>query len=424
MESMKSVITCDMEGRITSFNKGAESIFGYGADEVIDRKRVSLFSPGETVLEHVPAWLKKADEEGEYVGKTVFVRKDNTRFAAKIKITPTFKDKKTGERLGYCGVSEVIDEPLEKVRPSISKGTHILKWLIAMRAPFTGASILACILAGFSSKLWLTAPFVAFGALLSVVGLHLYANVVNDIHDVERGVDDANNGYFLALSGGSRVVELGLFTQDEMRALARRILVVTAVVGSLTLLAGNRYALGVGLLGLVLGAGYTAPPLYLIARKGLGELTIALTFGPLIFFGYDTLAAESWFAMSSNSWILGTMVGLWTAGILWANQIPDAASDRRTGKTNLLVTMGESSSWLFYALLMCAPGAIALLYPPSFLSGVSQVLVAALILVAGSALTLRYRATWDSRDFVVVNKGTIAIQHLGTIALIVLAAFS
>ena len=29
---IKSVITCDMEGRVETFNKGAEQIFGYSSD--------------------------------------------------------------------------------------------------------------------------------------------------------------------------------------------------------------------------------------------------------------------------------------------------------------------------------------------------------------------------------------------------------
>ena len=62
---LKSVITCDMEGRIETISKGSEKIFGCQEDELIGKKRVSIFSPGETVLEHVPTWLKTASEEGE-----------------------------------------------------------------------------------------------------------------------------------------------------------------------------------------------------------------------------------------------------------------------------------------------------------------------------------------------------------------------
>ena len=33
-----SVITCDLEGRIETFNPNAEKLFGYSADEVIGKK--------------------------------------------------------------------------------------------------------------------------------------------------------------------------------------------------------------------------------------------------------------------------------------------------------------------------------------------------------------------------------------------------
>ena len=61
----KSTITCDMEGRILTMNDGAEQVFGYPKDELIGKKRVSLFSPGEIVLQNVEGWLNEAVKEGE-----------------------------------------------------------------------------------------------------------------------------------------------------------------------------------------------------------------------------------------------------------------------------------------------------------------------------------------------------------------------
>ena len=52
---MKSVITCDMEGRVLTMNNGAEQIFGYKKQEIIGKKRVSIFSPGEIVIQNVEA---------------------------------------------------------------------------------------------------------------------------------------------------------------------------------------------------------------------------------------------------------------------------------------------------------------------------------------------------------------------------------
>ena len=87
---MKSVITCDMEGRILTMNDDAEKIFGYNKSELIGKKRVSIFSEGEIVLQNVLMWLKNANKDGFYETKTNFIKKDGTKFAAKIRITPNF----------------------------------------------------------------------------------------------------------------------------------------------------------------------------------------------------------------------------------------------------------------------------------------------------------------------------------------------
>jgi len=140
----KSVITCDLEGRIETYNQGAKEIFGYQAEEVIGKKRVSLFSPGQIVLEFVPNWLKVASEQGEYRTKTVFLDRDRIPVAAEIRITPTFKD---GQQIGYCGVTEVLDNVKpEEVAPNISYMTRIFSWFVITRAPFLTAIIIPILL--------------------------------------------------------------------------------------------------------------------------------------------------------------------------------------------------------------------------------------------------------------------------------------
>ena len=44
---MKSVITCDMEGVIETINPDGEKLFGYSKEELVGKKRVSLFSAEE-----------------------------------------------------------------------------------------------------------------------------------------------------------------------------------------------------------------------------------------------------------------------------------------------------------------------------------------------------------------------------------------
>ena len=57
-DKIKSIITCDLDGKVETFSEGAEKIFGYKKKEVIGKKRVSYFSQGEVVLGHVVNWLK------------------------------------------------------------------------------------------------------------------------------------------------------------------------------------------------------------------------------------------------------------------------------------------------------------------------------------------------------------------------------
>ena len=76
---MKSVITCDMEGRVLTMNDDAEKVFGYKKSEIIGKKRVSIFSPGEIVLQNVGEWLSKANKFGEFVTKTYFLKSINQK---------------------------------------------------------------------------------------------------------------------------------------------------------------------------------------------------------------------------------------------------------------------------------------------------------------------------------------------------------
>ena len=62
-EKIKSVITCDLDGKIETLSKGAIKLFGYTEDEMIGKGRVSDFSSGEIVLGHVVNWLNYALEK-------------------------------------------------------------------------------------------------------------------------------------------------------------------------------------------------------------------------------------------------------------------------------------------------------------------------------------------------------------------------
>ena len=70
-QTVRGIVTCDLEGRIETFDQGAQTLFGYAPEELIGRKRVSIFSPGMIVLGHVGRWLKRARSEPYRITSTV-----------------------------------------------------------------------------------------------------------------------------------------------------------------------------------------------------------------------------------------------------------------------------------------------------------------------------------------------------------------
>jgi len=431
---MKSVITCDMEGRVLTMNDDAVKIFGYKKEEIIGKKRVSIFSPGEIVIQNVGNWLATADKLGEFVGKTYFLKKDGTKINAKISIRPTFADGKSNAQTGYCGVTEVIDED---VTVPINLSTKIIKGVAITRVPFTSASIfpmlaIAAYYAGLGDGLFsVTSLLLAvFGVLL----LHLSSNVFNDYFDVSDGTDEANNEYFqpggAAITGGSRAIELGIITLNKTKTVATSLLLASLLVAGFLFyniyqvtgaISNVEGALAVGLSGLFLGYFYTARPLRLVARRGLGELAIFLAFGPLLTLGTGyAISAETIGFLSSEFYMLlslGVPFGFLTTNILYINQFPDAESDAKTGKNHLVVTLGKKAArWGYLVILSLA------FYSSVYLNDLLNVhenfnsnvfLVGnAVLYLFGLSIFMKLLKNYQKRELVNANIQTIILQTL------------
>lgn len=404
-----SVITCDLEGRIETFNDGAQRIFGYSAQEVVGRKRVSLFSPGDVVLGHVPAWLKQASQKGEFETDTVFVRKDGSALAAHIRITPTMRD---GQQIGFCGQTrELPDVDPKAIWPKQSVATRIFKAVVIGRLPFLTASLIPALLAAA----WVTAspgapasfPWALFGLVMAGAAfLHLAANLFNDYFDWISGTDEQNNDYFLPFSGGSRSIELGLITPRTLFVYATLALGVAAACGATLFFMDRPLVLAFGAVGALSGFFYTAPPLRLAARRGLGELFVGLNFGPLMTAGAAYTLRGS---VETGDFLIGIPMGLLTTAILWVNEIPDTPADIRAGKVHLVAAMGVARArWGYLALLLTAFGAaVGLAVAGVAPVGSLLVLLAVPLAAWTSVKVVRHYA---DRSLVKASAGTIGLH--------------
>jgi len=449
---MKSVIICDMEGLITNLNDGAIKMFGYDSKELVGKKRVSIFSPGEIVLQNVLGWLKNANETGEHNTKTNFVRKDGSTFSAKIKITPNFADGKDKPQTGYCGITEEIDE---NVNIKINLGTKIIKGVAITRVGFASASLfpvflVGCYYAGIGDSLFspLSLTLTTFGILF----FHLFSNLYNDFFDVTHGTDEANTEYFNAgmnspilkgaqLSGGSRAVELGLITLKGTKNLANIMFflgVITAAgilylsflnTGSTSNLINSAL---IAIIGVLIGYFYTAKPIRLSSLYGLGELSIFLAFGPLLTLGTGFAISNDTIGLFTSEFynllILGIPIGLLTTNILFINQYPDYTSDKEVGKNNLVVLLGKKSSRWVYALnLAIAVG--SLYYISENIISASQSTLFMFLLIPITMLYAFYLITglfknYASRSLIKYNIHTIYFHMIFSfIYMIILANF-
>jgi PAS domain S-box-containing protein len=103
-----AILMLDPEGRIASWNAGAERIKGYKANEIIGQ-HFSRFYPTEDVEAGKPAYeLKVASERGRYEEEGWRIRKDGSRFWAHVVIT-ALRDG-TGRLRGFAKVTRDITE--------------------------------------------------------------------------------------------------------------------------------------------------------------------------------------------------------------------------------------------------------------------------------------------------------------------------
>ncbi len=189
-------------------------------------------------------------------------------------------------------------------------------------------------------------------SLLGSVSLHIGTNVTNEIYDVRKGVDQITS------PRASQAILKGRITEREAFALAVAAFAVATIVGSGLVAARGVPILALGLLGLVGGYFYTAPPFeYKFHALGL-PLVFAL-MGPLMVAGSyyaisGTLAPEVFWA--------SLPVGLLVTAILHGNEWRDITEDTRTaGSATFASRFGRRTSyWTYVALVSGAYMALAL----------------------------------------------------------------
>jgi len=229
---------------------------------------------------------------------------------------------------------------VERVRRRAAATYEILR-------PFAYTASAIPVLAGgalavVDSRLYVL-PFLA--ALAGGMLLHSGTNVINEVYDVRKGIDTITSPRMSHAVLKGRVSERGAY------AFAIGLFAAAVAVGTYLVWLRGPAIVGLGLLGIVAGYTYTAPP-FQYKYRAMGVPTVFLLMGPIMVGG-------SYFAITGlwdvRALVLSIPVGLLVAAILHGNEWRDISEDTRAGINTLSNRLGRD--WAHYGYLSLVIGA-------------------------------------------------------------------
>ena len=102
------IIMLDPDGKVASWNEGAERIKGYSAGEIIGRHFSVFYPPEERDAHDIAEELATADREGRFESEGWRIRKNGSRFWGDVVITP-LRDE-IGTLLGFSKITRDLSE--------------------------------------------------------------------------------------------------------------------------------------------------------------------------------------------------------------------------------------------------------------------------------------------------------------------------
>lgn len=250
------------------------------------------------------------------------------------------------ERAGWLNA---VREAARELPHALAKAARRRKcgaWLRIMRLQFYAMTLLAYLLGSFGAAALAGSalrPWPLVLGFLCLFLIELTSVLVNELRDFGTDKLNANAGPF---NGGSRVLVDGDLTPAEV---GRGLGVVRALFGmaAIALVLAlppdhSRFTIVAALvLGIVLGIGYTAPPLKL-AYRGWGELDVAFTHSFfMIACGWVLQGGEVWHPIP---WGLGVPLSFAVFAAITLSHIPDCPADRAVGKGTWAVLAGNRAA--------------------------------------------------------------------------------
>ena len=228
----------------------------------------------------------------------------------------------------------------------------VVTYIAATRPPFILASVMP-ILLGLAYSFYESHTLHWFNALLTLLAgmlLHAAVNVLNDYYDALNGTDELNTERLFPFTGGSRFIQNGVFTRHQTLVYGLGLILATICIGLYLVSFAGVALFWLGLFGVLLGWGYSAPPLSLNSR-GLGELSVLAGFWLLPLGAMLVQTGE----LSLTLLAVSLPVGLLTANLLYINQFPDRKADIQARKLHWVARLQpQTARWGYVVIALLA----------------------------------------------------------------------
>ena len=187
--------------------------------------------------------------------------------------------------------------------------------------------------------------------LVGAAAIYLFEigkNAINEYIDYLSGVDQfVTPDKRTPFSGGKKTIIDGKLSLKENLVIGIITVALGCLLGFFVVFTREFAVIWFGLAGVFFALFYSLPP-FQFAYRGLGELVVGLTFGPLITTGAYLVQTG---AITPMVILASLPLGFIIANVLWINQYPDYEADLKGGKMNGVVRLGKEKGVYVYALL-------------------------------------------------------------------------
>lgn len=287
-------------------------------------------------------------------------------------------------------------------------------WTRLARIPFLTGTMIPVVLGTIIawSRYGAFNPVYFVLAMAGAASLHMGTNIINDYFDYRSGCDAVNVESLSPISGGSHVLLENLIRPRKAYFAALLLFAVATVIGVILSAVVGWGLFVLGVMGVVFGYFYVTQ----LATRGIGELIVGLSFGPLMVLGSYYVQIQSF---GPEPLIASLPVGFLITAILWINEIPDYAADKSVGKKTLVVRTGRKVAANLFVIIVTAAFVWILVTVVLRLMPLASLVTLCTLPLAFKATTVARNQYDAPRKMIDANLSTIKLHLLFGVLLVI-----